>query len=87
VSFGSRRLPALIKTVAFQGVIVSIVPFFIGHDMCAGGIVFTIVTLLIRGIIIPFLPSWLNFLFKENFSFSDSAIQPISASSQALRGH
>jgi hydrogenase-4 component E len=52
-SFGSSRLPALIKTVAFQGVVVSIVPFFIGHDMTAGGIVFTIVTLLIRGIIIP----------------------------------
>ena len=31
----------------------SMVPFFIGHDMNAGGIVFTFVTLLIRGIIIP----------------------------------
>lgn len=52
-SFGSSRLPGLIKVVAFQGIVASIVPFFIGHDMTAGGIVFTLVTLSIRGIIIP----------------------------------
>jgi hydrogenase-4 component E len=54
-SFGSSRLPTLIKVLAFQGVVVSIVPFFIGHDMTAGGVVFTIVTLMIRGIGIPLL--------------------------------
>jgi len=54
-SFGSSRLPTLIKVLAFQGVVVSIVPFFIGHDMTAGGVVFTIVTLIIRGIGIPLL--------------------------------
>ena len=27
-SFGSSRLPALIKVIAFQGIIVSIVPLF-----------------------------------------------------------
>jgi hydrogenase-4 component E len=53
VSFGSSRLPALIKVVAFQGVVVSIVPFFIGHGLTAGGVVFTVATLLIRGIAIP----------------------------------
>ncbi len=53
VSFGSSRLPALIKVVAFQGVVVSIVPFFIGHGLTAGGVVFTLATLLIRGIAIP----------------------------------
>jgi hydrogenase-4 component E len=52
-SFGTSRLPGLIKIVAFQGLVASIVPFFIGHDMSAGGVVFTFVTLLIRGIIIP----------------------------------
>jgi hydrogenase-4 component E len=53
ISFGSSRLPALIKVVAFQGVVVSIVPFFIGRGLTAGGVVFTLATLLIRGIAIP----------------------------------
>jgi len=53
ISFGSSRLPALIKVVAFQGVVVSIVPFFIGHGLTFGGVVFTLVTLVIRGIAIP----------------------------------
>ncbi len=52
-SYGTSRVPGLIKIVAFQGIVVSVVPFFIGHDLSAGGIVFTFVTLLIRGIIIP----------------------------------
>ncbi len=53
LSFGSARLPTLIKVLAFQGLVVSVVPLFLGHDMTTGGIVFAIVTLLIRGIIIP----------------------------------
>jgi len=53
-SFGSSRLPALIKVLAFQGVVVSLVPLFIGHDMSGWGILFTLVTMTIRGIIIPF---------------------------------
>ncbi len=52
-SYGYSQLFRLIIVVGFQGIVVSIVPFFIGHDMTAGGIVFTIATLLIRGIIIP----------------------------------
>jgi hydrogenase-4 component E len=52
-SFGSSRLPGLIKVLAFQGVVVSIVPLVIGNDMAAGGIVFTLATMTIRGIIIP----------------------------------
>lgn len=52
-SFGSSRLPGLIMVVGFQGIVASIVPFFIGHEMTAGGIAFTLVTLAIRGIIIP----------------------------------
>ncbi len=52
-SFGTSRLPALIKIIAFQGVAVSIVPLFIGQGLGTGGIVFTLITLLIRGIVIP----------------------------------
>lgn len=52
-SFGSSRLPRLISVVAFQGIVVSLVPFFTGHDITAGGVVFTLATLVIRGIIIP----------------------------------
>ena len=51
-SFGSSRLPGLIKVLAFQGVIVSIVPLVIGHDLTAGGILFTLATLIIRGMVI-----------------------------------
>ncbi len=52
-SFGSSRLPTLIKVLAFQGIVVSIVPLFFEFEMTTGGIVFTIVTLMVRGIIIP----------------------------------
>lgn len=52
-SFGSSLLPGLIKVLAFQGIIVSIVPLFMGHDMSTGGIVFTLVTMAIRGVVIP----------------------------------
>ena len=52
-SFGSSRLPGLIKVMAFQGVVVSIVPLTIGHEMSTGSVIFTIVTLTIRGMIIP----------------------------------
>ena len=53
LSFGSSRLPVLIKVLAFQGVVVSLVPLFMGHDLSGGGIVFTLVTMIIRAIIIP----------------------------------
>ena len=52
-SYGSSRVPGLIKIIAFQGIVASIVPFFTGHEMTAGGIVFTVVTLVIRGFVIP----------------------------------
>lgn len=52
-SYGYSRLPKLILVVGFQGIVVSIVPFFLGHDMITSGIIFTLVTLSIRGIIIP----------------------------------
>ena len=52
-SFGSSRLPGLIKVLAFQGLAVSIVPLFMGRDLTAGGVIFTQVTMAIRGIVIP----------------------------------
>ncbi len=52
-SFVSNRLPGLIKIVAFQGVAVSIIPFFIGHDMSVNQVLFTLSTTLIRGVVIP----------------------------------
>ena len=52
-SFGSSRLSMLIKVVGFQGIAVSIVPFFVEYEMSIGGTIFTLATLLIRGIIIP----------------------------------
>ncbi|MBU1163098.1 MAG: hydrogenase, partial [Proteobacteria bacterium] len=44
-SLGTSHLTGLIRFVAFQGVVVSIVPFFIGHEMTGGGLLFTMVTL------------------------------------------
>ncbi len=52
-SFGSSRLPGLIKVIAFQGIVVSLVPLFIGHDLTTGSVVFSLVTMLIRGVVIP----------------------------------
>jgi len=52
-SYGTSRVPGLIKIIAFQGIVASIVPFVIGHHMTAGGVVFTLATLLIRGFVIP----------------------------------
>jgi len=52
-SYGASRVPGLIMVVGFQGIVASMVPLFIGHDMTTGGIIFTFATLLIRGVIIP----------------------------------
>jgi hydrogenase-4 component E len=52
-SFASNRLPGLIKVMAFQGVVVSVIPLFLGHNLTAGGVIFTLTTMMIRGVIIP----------------------------------
>ncbi|MBU3914751.1 hydrogenase, partial [bacterium] len=52
-SFGSSRLPVLIRVVAFQGVVVSLVPLFTGHTITSGSVIFSLVTMGIRGIFIP----------------------------------
>jgi hydrogenase-4 component E len=61
-SFGTSRVPVLIKIVAFQGVAVSIVPLFLGHNMSIGGMTFTFATLVIRGIGIPL---WIYMAVKK----------------------
>ncbi len=61
-SFGSSRVTALIKILAFQGVVVSIVPLFIGHKIGVGGVTFTFATLVIRGIAIPM---WIYMAIKK----------------------
>ena len=52
-ALGTSRIPFLIKIVACQGILVSLLPLVIGHQLSVGGMVFTVVTLLIRGIVIP----------------------------------
>ncbi|MDX9786468.1 MAG: hydrogenase [Desulfobacterales bacterium] len=52
-SFASSRLPVLIRVIAFQGVVVSLLPLVMGHGMSGGETVFTVFTMSIRGIIIP----------------------------------
>jgi len=52
-ALGSSRLPVLIRVLAFQGVVVSIVPLSIGHHVTQGGMLFTLITLVVRGIVIP----------------------------------
>lgn len=52
-SFAAGRITALIKIVAFQGIVVSLIPLAIGHQLSGGGMIFTVVTLVIRGIVIP----------------------------------
>ena len=52
-SFSSSRLPGLIKVIAFQGIVVSLVPLFTGHYLTSGSLIFSLVTMAIRGIVIP----------------------------------
>jgi len=52
-SFGSSRLPVLIRVVAFQGVVVSLVPLFTSHHITTESLIFSLATMCIRGIIIP----------------------------------
>ena len=52
-AFAAGRLPTLIKVVAFQGIVVSLIPLSLGNPAETGGVIFTVVALLIRGIVIP----------------------------------
>ena len=52
-ALGSSRLPGLIKIVGFQGIVVSMVPIFIEHNITSSAVTFYMFTMTIRGIIIP----------------------------------
>jgi hydrogenase-4 component E len=52
-ALASSRLPTLIRAVAFQGVVVSLAPLFLGLRADPSDIAFTVATLVIRGIAIP----------------------------------
>ena len=52
-AMGTGRITFLIKIVALQGILVSLLPLLIGHQLSVGGMYFTGATLLIRGIVIP----------------------------------
>lgn len=53
LSLASHRLLALVKIMAFQGIVVSLVPLFLGHHMTMGSILMLQVMILIKGLLIP----------------------------------
>lgn len=55
LSLGSNRLVALVKIMAFQGIVVSLTPFFLEHhgSMSTASIILLQIMLLIKGILIP----------------------------------
>ena len=55
LSLSSNRLYALVKIMAFQGIVVSLIPFFLEHlsEMNIGGIFFLQVMIFTKGILIP----------------------------------
>jgi hydrogenase-4 component E len=55
LSLGSNRLMALVKIMAFQGIVVSLIPFFLEHhgEMNTGSIILLQIMLLIKGVVIP----------------------------------
>ncbi len=54
-SLGSNRLMGLVKMIAFQGVLVSLIPLFLEHnqEMAHGAMILVPVTLLVKGVLIP----------------------------------
>ena len=54
-SLGSNRLMGLVKLMAFQGIVVSLIPFFLNHyrERTIGSLIFLAVMLLIKGVLIP----------------------------------
>ncbi len=54
-AMGSSGIITIIKVVAFQGMIVTVLPLLLDLDLTLGNLVFDAILLLIRGIIIPAL--------------------------------
>ena len=54
-ALGSNRLMSLVKIMAFQGVVVSLIPFFFEYHavMSHSALVFLVVMLVIKGVLIP----------------------------------
>ncbi len=52
-ALGSSRLPGLIKVVAFQGIVVSLIPIVIEYNLTNSALTFYIFSMTIRGVIIP----------------------------------
>ncbi len=55
LSLGSNRLRSLITIMAFQGIVVSLIPFFLEHheQMSTSSIILLQVMLLVKGLLIP----------------------------------
>lgn len=55
LSLGSNRLMALVKIMAFQGIVISLTPFFLEHHetLNTGSIILLQIMLLIKGLLIP----------------------------------
>lgn len=53
LSLASHRLVALVKIMAFQGIVVSLIPLFIEQHMTMGSILMLQVMILIKGFLIP----------------------------------
>ena len=51
--FGTGRITLMIKMVALQGIMISLLPLAMGLEMTPWGMVYTGAVLLIRGIVIP----------------------------------
>lgn len=55
LSLGSNRVMALVKIMAFQGIVVSLIPFFLEHheQMSTSSIILLQIMLLVKGLLIP----------------------------------
>ncbi|MDO8948781.1 MAG: hydrogenase [Desulfocapsaceae bacterium] len=53
LSLASHRLVALVKIMAFQGIVVSLIPLFLEQHMTMGSIMMLQVMILIKGFLIP----------------------------------
>ncbi|KAA0258242.1 hydrogenase [Deferribacter autotrophicus] len=50
---GSSRLVALVYIMSFQGFVVSLLPLFLSEKITIGNVTFVLLTILIKGILIP----------------------------------
>src|SRR5271169_2668524 len=53
VALGVSRIRGVINAVALQGILLGIFPFLIHHDIGARGLVLIVVTITLKGFVIP----------------------------------